>query len=228
MESILKYKNIKIIYGICLRNRQKKFSSDNEIINKKRYRKEFDNNGLGELCGTYCPKRRSKSCFLFEYEKNIDWNKIHKKSICEFVTELFNECIEISEIRNQDIDYERTIFDIKKEINLKEYLERIVNLTEIDHNSIVTALVLIDEFLFRTMINLRKSNICMIILTAFYISIKMNEDNIFKSKYFCEIFGVTLKKLSELEIFFLSNIRFKCYIKPNVQNFYSSCISQFI
>lgn len=103
-----------------------------------------------------------------------------------------------------------------------------MNLTEIDHNSIVTALVLIDEFLFRTMINLRKSNICMIILTAFYISIKMNEDNIFKSNYFCEIFGVTLKKLSELEIFFLSNIRFKCYIKPNVQNFYSSCISQFI
>ena len=214
MESILKYKNIKIIYGICLKNRKKMFKSDNEIINKHKYNREFENYVFG---GTITKKKqRSKSCFNLHYENQVDWNSISQNLICEFVNELINECIEVSTIRNQDVDsHPKTIFDIKKTIDFKEYF-------------IVTALVLMDKFIYKSKIVPRKSNICLIIVTAIYISIKMNEDKIFKSKYLSDVFGVSLKKLSELEIQFLLDIKFRCFVKPNVQSFYSSCISEYV
>lgn len=226
MESILKYKNIKIIYGIILKNRQKMFKSDNEIINKNKYSREFENYVFG---GTIAEKKhRSKSCFNLNYEKQVDWNSISQDLICEFVNELVNECIAVSAIRNQDVDsHPKTIFDIKKTIDFKEYFERIIKLSEIENNSIVTALVLMDKFLYHSKILPRKSNICLIIVTAIYLSIKMNEDKIFKSKYLSDVFGVSLKKLSELEIEFLLDIKFRCFVKPNVQSFYSSSISEY-
>jgi hypothetical protein len=59
-------------------------------------------------------------------------------------------------------------------------------------------------------------NIHRIFFSCVLISIKYNEDDIFKNDYYAKIAGVTLNEINKMESTFISLLDFNLYINPNV------------
>ena len=97
-------------------------------------------------------------------------------------------------------------------ISIYDYLERIVQYTKIEEETLMSSLIYIDRLCNEKQIMLTEYNVHRILFTACLISIKYNEDQIFNMKYYSQICGVKEKELFVLESFFCDSLNFKLYI----------------
>ena len=110
----------------------------------------------------------------------------------------------------KDIFTGRTI----PKINLNDYINRIIAYTKIEKNNLICSLIYLDEIDKKKPIT--EFNIHRIFFTAILISIKYNEDDIFKNDYYSQISGVTLTEINKMEYTFISLLDFNLYINPSV------------
>ena len=113
-------------------------------------------------------------------------------------------------IRNQ----KESIFSAKEppQISILDYLNRIKYYSQIENNTLICSLIYIDKLCTLSEIVLTELNIHRILFTAILLSIKYNEDLIYKMDYYSKIAGVSLKELKKLESEFVSKINFELYI----------------
>lgn len=107
-------------------------------------------------------------------------------------------------------------------IDIDDYLHRIQYYGEMEDNTLIIALILIDRLSNIASIVLSQFNIHRILFAAILIAVKYNEDKIFNNGYYAEIAGVPLEELNVMESDFLGLIGFNLYIdKELFENYYS-------
>lgn len=100
-------------------------------------------------------------------------------------------------------------------ISIIEYLQRIVTYTKLEEETLISSLIFIDRLCNSQSIILTELNIHRIIFTSVLLSIKFNEDLIFKMSYYAEICGVSASELKKLENVYCKAMEFKFYISES-------------
>lgn len=98
-------------------------------------------------------------------------------------------------------------------ISIYDYLIRIHKYSDIETNTLICSLILIDHISQSSDIILTYYNIHRIIFAAVLTSIKYNEDRFYDNKFYAEIAGIKLKELNMIEYSFLGLTNFNVFIK---------------
>ena len=106
--------------------------------------------------------------------------------------------------------------------SLFDYLKRIATYTEINQSTLIISLIYIDKFCELTKLILTPYNIHRLICSSVLCAIKFNEDNILKTKYYAEIFGVCCQELKKLENKFTEMVDFNFYVNQKLFLQYNS------
>lgn len=108
------------------------------------------------------------------------------------------------------------LFDSKlsKVINIKEYLKRIIDSSELESSTLVYTIALLKSFIKKTNIYLTVSNVYSLLFISLLISVKLNEDINFTYENYALIGGFDIKQLIIMENSFLNLIEFEIVIKP--------------
>ena len=97
-------------------------------------------------------------------------------------------------------------------ISLEDYLIRIQAYSDIEKNTFILALVVIDHICKKSNLVLTYYNIHRVLFGSILISIKYNEDTYYDNKFYAEIGGVTLKELKKMEYSILELSEFNVFV----------------
>lgn len=97
-------------------------------------------------------------------------------------------------------------------ISIKDYLYRIIKYTEVEDNSLISSLIYIDQICLSSGIILSPYNIHRILFISILISIKYNEDKVYKNSSYARVAGISVKELNKLEREFLILIKYELFI----------------
>ena len=152
----------------------------------------------------------NSSIEISEFELEDQQEKNYNK-IINIYSYILNKCIEITPLNYKD----DSIFHNSKipKIVITEYLNRIIEYSNVEENTLICSLIYIEEI--RKKIKLTNFNIHKILFTAIITAIKFNEDKIFNNNFYSLIGGISKEKLLELEYHFLILMDFKLYINEN-------------
>ena len=103
-------------------------------------------------------------------------------------------------------------------------MNRIVIFSNVEENTLISALIYIDTV--AKIKKISKFNVYKILFTAILISLKFNEDKIYKNNYYAQIAGVSIEELLILENEFLKLIDFKLIISENTFNAYKLALER--
>ena len=152
---------------------------------------------------------------------------------CDFQNTINSISYLLSEIINMNSKYndqqkclENDIFTprILPTISILDYLNRIVIFSNIEENTLISALIYID-----TVAKIKKIsqfNVYKILFAAVLVALKFNEDEIYKNNYYAQIAGVSIEELLILENEFLKLIDFKLIISENTFNAYKLALER--
>ena len=107
-------------------------------------------------------------------------------------------------------------------ISINDYLRRVVTYTKLEEETLISSLIFIDRLCNSQSIILTELNIHRIIFTSVLLSIKYNEDLIFKMDYYAEICGVSASELKKLENVYCKAMEFNFYINESEFEQYKS------
>lgn len=110
-----------------------------------------------------------------------------------------------------------SIFDSQVSISFQEYFERILNYTNAEIGTIIHCFYLIDSLSNQSKIVLTDNNICKLFFILLYISIKFNEDIIYKDNDYSIISGLSVQEIIFLEIYTLKLLDYR--LIPNQEKF---------
>ena len=108
----------------------------------------------------------------------------------------------------------------KAKISIVNYLQRIYKYLHPEDSTIIISLILIDRLCKIKNIILTEDNIHKIICSSLLISIKYNEDQIYSYDYYALIFGISKKKLGQVEMEFVNDINFNLFVNEEVYEKY--------
>ena len=175
-------------------------------------------------------------------------------STFEFTTESYEECSSeksisnhlfnaISKILNQIVHQSKKLpnyLDIIKSqekmsfssktipnISIKDYLKRIQTYTELENNTLILSLIYIDRICQMGNIVLTPHNIHRILFCAIYLALKYNEDQIYKTDYYAQIAGISVKELNLIENEFVSFIEFNFFVDDKLFSKYENYLKNF-
>jgi len=137
------------------------------------------------------------------------------------ISYLLSEIINInSKYNDQQKCLENDIFTprILPTISILDYLNRIVIFSNVEENTLISALIYIH--IISKIKPITKYNIHKILFTSILISLKFNEDGIYKNNYYSEIAGVSTEELLILENEFLKLIKYKLFISEKTFDSY--------
>ena len=163
-------------------------------------------------------------------EKSTNMNKPKEKIINESFLNKLNLILEmVIEENNKLPNYHdllnkqrNMVFTSKyiPSINLKKYLERILNYTEAEESTFIIALIYIDRIGNFSNVILTPYNVHKLFFVSVLMAIKYNEDIIYNFNYYSLISGIPINELQQLEIEFLILLKFKLYINKTEFNNY--------
>lgn len=152
-------------------------------------------------------------------EKNLIANKLNNAINVIFSKSCYIKTNTSSLNTNQD-DINLFFHNSKNSFNISvlEYLNRLIRYTEAEISSIIYAFVLLDNI--SSYIKVDNSNIYLLLITSFVISLKMNEDYVYKNSDYALIGGLSLKKLNKLETVYLQTLNYNVFINNDIVNSY--------
>ena len=105
-------------------------------------------------------------------------------------------------------------------ISIKDYLIRLTNYSKINESTIIIVLIYIDRITKLNHFLLTYNNIHKLILAAFILAIKYNEDIYYSMSIYSKIGGVTLSELNKLELEYIKLIGFDLFIQQKLYDKY--------
>ena len=186
-------------------------NSNPEINNEIEYTKKQNENktNISEESTSFYEEIESE-------EEEISINKQNRNcKLSNKITSIIEKLIDNNK-KNKRRKISKDIFTGRTlpKINLNDFINRIIAYTEIEKNTLICSLIYLDEIDKKKPIT--EFNIHRIFFSAVLISIKYNEDDIFKNDYYAKIAGVTLNEINKMESTFISLLDFNLYINPNV------------
>ena len=194
-------------------------NSNPEINNEIEYTKKQNENKINV-------SEESTSCYeeIESEEEEISIKQQNRNcKLSNKITSIIEKLIDNNK-KNKRRKISKDIFTGKTipKINLNDYINRIIAYTEIEKNTLICSLIYLDEIDKKKPIT--EFNIHRIFFTAVLISIKYNEDDIFKNDYYAKISGVTLNEINKMESTFISLLDFNLYISPIIFEKYQNLI----
>ena len=107
------------------------------------------------------------------------------------------------------------------EISIKDYLNRIIYYTKINENTLIASLIYIDRLCIKN-IPINNYSIYRILFSCILLSIKLNEDCIFKNSFYSIISGIPLEDLNLIEYNLLLIFDFQTNINVEIFNKYKN------
>lgn len=107
-----------------------------------------------------------------------------------------------------------SVFDCTYDVSLsfEDYFLRLVELSEIESNTLIYAFVLIDLITENNKVIISNGNIHKLVFISLYISMKLLEDEIFNEKHFSIASGIEPEEIALLEKEFLDKLNYKIVI----------------
>lgn len=112
-------------------------------------------------------------------------------------------------------------------ISIYDYLNRIIQYTEIDETTLIISLIYIDKYLtsFPQVNVVSQHTIHKLLFTAIILAIKYNEDVIYTNKYYSEVGGVSLQELNQMEYELFVKLNCSLFIDNDVLMKYKSVLN---
>ena len=136
---------------------------------------------------------------------------VMKEKLSKIIPKIFESIISKNK---QDKAFYSSIFDFTTtiKISFQDYLIRLIKYTQVESNTLIVCLALIDSLCSTKRIFLSYNNVHKIFFTALLISIKLNEDEIYVEKHYSLCSGISANEIAELEREFLRLIEYNIHI----------------
>ena len=156
---------------------------------------------------------------LKEFKDEIINDELKGKIL--FISSLFEKLIENNTSKLNNSIFNLKIFENEEipTISINKYIERIVKYTNCEENTLILSLIYLDKICLKN-INLTVYNIHKFVFSSILVSIKFNEDKIYKNDYYAYIAGVSLKELNLMEDNFLQILDYQVFVNKNIFNKY--------
>ena len=167
----------------------------------------------------------STTAFEIDFEELKEFNdeiiNDELKGKILFISSLFEKLIENNTSKLNNSIFNLKIFETEEipTISINKYIERIVKYTNCEENTLILSLIYLDKICLKN-INLTVYNIHKFVFSSILISIKFNEDKIYKNDYYAYIAGVSLKELNLMEDNFLQILDYQVFVNKNIFNKY--------
>ena len=111
-------------------------------------------------------------------------------------------------------------------ISIKDYFLRLSKHAKVNESTIILILIYIDRICNMNHFILTYYNIHKLILAAFILAIKYNEDNYYSMVYYSKIGGVPVSELNKLEFEYLILIGFRLFVHTQLfEKYYNDLMS---
>jgi hypothetical protein len=180
---------------------------------------------------------KNMSFSTFEFTTESDEERFSEKSISNHlfnaISKILNQIVHQSKKLPNYLDIiksqEKMSFSSKKvpNISIKDYLKRIQTYSELENSTLIVSLIYIDRICQLGNIVLTSHNIHRILFCAIYLALKYNEDQIYKTDYYAQIAGISIKELNLIENEFVSLINFNFFIDDQLYSKYENYLKNF-
>ena len=165
---------------------------------------------------------------LIIQQSELTNEEIIKLEIIELISDLLSNICEENKKKNKQKNLLIKSFNNKNipSISIKDYLFRLIKHTQINKSTIIIILIYIDRICNINHFFLSYYNIHKLILAAFILAIKYNEDNYYSMVFYSKLGGVTPGELNKLEFEFLILIRYNLLIQEELyKKYYNDLMS---
>ena len=147
----------------------------------------------------------------------------HIVEISNSISEILNELINNNSLK-KDNKQKEDIFDTNQipNINLFDYIIRIISYSNCEENTLISALIFIDRI--AKVKKITKLNVYKLLFTSILISLKYNEDEIYGNDYYSQIAGVSCSELSKMEYEYVILLNFNLFIDEEIFNQYKRAL----
>ena len=161
----------------------------------------------------------SQTSFNAYEEKEDEELSFKMIKILNSISNILNE-LTIKNSKKQGNKTENDIFETSENpnISLLDYLKRIVEYSNCEENTLISALIYIDRI--AKIKNITKLNVYKLIFTSILISLKYNEDGIYDNVYYSQVAGVSVQELFQMEYEYVLLLNFNFNISEFIFNQY--------
>ena len=161
----------------------------------------------------------SQTSFNAYEEKEDEELSFKMIKILNSISNILNE-LTIKNSKKQGNKTENDIFETSENpnISLLDYLTRIVEYSNCEENTLISALIYVDRI--AKIKNITKLNVYKLIFTSILISLKYNEDGIYDNVYYSQIAGVSVQELFQMEYEYVLLLNFNFNISEFIFNQY--------
>ncbi len=108
-----------------------------------------------------------------------------------------------------------SVFDCTYEVSMsfEDYFIRLVELSEIESNTLIYAFMLIDLITENNKVIISNVNIHKLVFTSIYVSMKLLEDEIYNEKHFAIASGIEPEEIALLEKEFLDKLNYSIIVQ---------------
>ncbi len=162
-------------------------------------------------------------------EEEINLNLDLIKSISKTLTMILEENKYLKNYKEIIQKQSKMVFSYKivPGISINDYLERIQKYSNVEKNTLIISLILIDRFCEISKTILTYYNIHRILFAAIIIAIKYNEDCFYDNNYYADIAGIKLEELNKIEMTFVLMCDFQFYISDEIFEKYNLYLTSF-
>ena len=148
--------------------------------------------------------------------------ELKKLSTIEIISDLLVNICEENKTKKCNKNYLLKSFTNKNipSISIKDYLLRLSKHSKINESTIILILIYIDRICNMNHFILTYYNIHKMILAAFILAIKYNEDCYYSMNYYSKIGGISLSELNNLESEYLILIGYNLFIQAKLYDKY--------
>ena len=149
-------------------------------------------------------------------------------SIIELISSLLVKICEENKIKKCNKNFLLKSFTCENipSISIKDYFLRLSKHAKVNESTIILILIYIDRICNMNHFILTYYNIHKLILAAFVLAIKYNEDNYYSMVYYSKIGGVPVAELNKLEFEYLILIGFRLFVHTQLfEKYYNDLMS---
>ena len=149
-------------------------------------------------------------------------------STIELISDLLVKICEENKIKKCNKNFLLKSFTCENipSISIKDYFLRLSKHTKVNESTIILILIYIDRICNMNHFMLTYYNIHKLILAAFVLAIKYNEDNYYSMVYYSKIGGVPVAELNKLEFEYLILIGFRLFVHTQLfEKYYNDLMS---
>ena len=161
-------------------------------------------------------------------EASIQKEELQKISTIEIISGLLVNICEDNKTKKNPKNYLLKSFTNKNvpSISIKDYLFRLSKYAKVNESTIILVLIYIDRICKINHFILTSYNIHKLILAAFILAIKYNEENYYLMDYYARLGGISLSELNNLESEYLILIGYNLFVQTKLfEKYYNDLMS---